>query len=83
MAAAMAPDPIPENFSLATPGGVNARSPGSGTENGSLGESARASEPFTGIRRGDDLAASRIAGLDPRDGVLNVLKLDMDAIGRS
>lgn len=57
----MSADPIPENFSLAPPWGVNAGSPGSGTENGALGQRAGASEPFTGIRRGGDRAASRIA----------------------
>ena len=52
---------MPDNSSLAPPSAVNAGPPGSGADNVSLGGHERASEPLTGIRRGGDLAASRIA----------------------
>ena len=57
----MSADPAPDNFSLAPSSAVNAGPPGSGADNVSLGGHERASEPLTGIRRGGDLTASRIA----------------------
>jgi very-short-patch-repair endonuclease len=57
----VARDHTPDKFSIAPPSAVNAGSPGSGADNGSLGARGGASEPLTGRRGGGDLAASRIA----------------------
>jgi len=57
----MSSDPVPVNFSLDRPPVVNADSPGSGADNGSLAERAGASEPLTAGGAGRDLAVSRIA----------------------
>ena len=65
----MAPEPIPDNGSLASPAAPNADSPGSGTDNGSFDAREPASAPLTGNGSGGgggrggggDLAASRIA----------------------
>ena len=62
--------PVPDNFSLGPPTAPNAHSPGSGTDNGSLGRRRGPSETLTGLAEHVDRAKPGVAGaVEPRTGL--------------